>query len=373
MKKYLPHFLLAIALIAAFYAPYFWLGRYGNNIMSLWLVTAVAAMGVNLIMGYAGQETLAQAGFMGVGAYTTALMIKGGKLAFALPLIGTPIALEWQSFSIITALCVSAVLTFFLGLLIGFPALRVQKHYLAFVTLAFSVFMWLIFRNEEWLTGGVFGIQDIKRPDIFGIPMSPSRMLPYRYTYFVLIVTIILAAAMWWLVKSPWGRAFTALRENSVRAESLGVDTRQYTLLAFAIGSAYGGLAGGLFAPLVEFIDPNPFTLEKSLLFLLMIVVGGMGYFFGPFIGAGVSVLLPLWIETFQSKLVSAGHAWASHASYIIIYALLVLVMIAFMPRGFAGAIDNWLTPKRRPHADSKGATLASAQATIDAAKGGKS
>ncbi len=357
LPPWLPLAVLAAALVLAFAAP-MWLGRYGNNIMSLWLVTAVAALGVNLIMGYAGQETLAQAGFMGVGAYTTALMIKGGKLALSVPFVAAPVMLEWQPFSMLSALLASAVITFFLGLLIGFPALRVQKHYLAFVTLAFSVFMWLFFRNEEWLTGGVFGIQDITRPTILGVEMSPSRRLPHRYTYFILITTVVLAAAMWWLVKSPWGRAFTALRENAVRAESLGVDVRQYTLLAFAIGSAYGGLAGSLFAPLVEFIDPSPFALEKSLLFLLMIVVGGMGYFFGPFIGAGISVLLPLWIETFQSSLVASGYKWAGHGSYILVYAVIVIVMIAFMPRGVAGAISALLTPARRPHADSRGATL---------------
>jgi branched-chain amino acid transport system permease protein len=353
--------LLGLALAIAFAAP-MWLGRYGNNLLSLWLVTSVAALGVNLIMGYAGQETLAQAGFMGVGAYTTALMIKGGTLNVPFPFVAAPWVLTWEPFSIITALAVSAVLTFLLGLVIGFPALRVQKHYLAFVTLAFSVFLWLVFRNEEWLTGGVFGIQDIRRPTIFGIEMAPSRRVPERYTYFVLITTILLTSAMWWLVKSPWGRAFTALRENAVRAESLGVDVRGYTLIAFAIGSAYGGLAGGLFAPLVEFVDPNPFLLEKSLLFLLMIVAGGMGYFFGPFIGAGVAVLLPLWIETFQSSLVQAGYKWAEHASYLLIYAGLVILMIVFMPKGIAGAIDALLTPKRRPHSDSKDATLQGAK-----------
>jgi branched-chain amino acid transport system permease protein len=353
--------LLGLALAIAFAAP-MWLGRYGNNLLSLWLVTSVAALGVNLIMGYAGQETLAQAGFMGVGAYTTALMIKGGTLNVPLPFVAAPWVLAWEPFSIITALIASAVLAFLLGLVIGFPALRVQKHYLAFVTLAFSVFLWLVFRNEEWLTGGVFGIQDIRRPTVFGIEMAPSRRVPERYTYFVLIVTVILTSAMWWLVKSPWGRAFTALRENAIRAESLGVDVRGYTLIAFAIGSAYGGLAGGLFAPLVEFVDPNPFLLEKSLLFLLMIVVGGMGYFFGPFIGAGVAVLLPLWIETFQSSLVQAGYKWAQHGSYLLIYAALVIIMIAVMPKGIAGAIDALLTPKRRPHADSKDTTLQGAK-----------
>jgi branched-chain amino acid transport system permease protein len=355
MKRPLAVALLVAALVLAFIAP-MWLGRYGNNIMSLWLVTTVAALGVNLIMGYAGQETLAQAGFMGVGAYTTALMIKGGTLS--LPFAAAPVTLAWQPFSLLTAMAASAVLTFLLGLVIGFPALRVQKHYLAFVTLAFSVLMWLVFRNEEWLTGGVFGIQDIPRPSVFGIEMSPSRRLPHRYTYFILISTVVLAAAMWWLVNSPWGRAFTALRENAVRAESLGVDVRQYTLLAFAIGSAYGGLAGALFAPLVEFIDPNPFTLEKSLLFLLMIVVGGIGHFIGPFIGAAIAVLLPLWIETFQSTLVAAGHTWAGHGSYILVYAVIVIATIAFMPRGIAGMVSSLLTPKRRPHADVKGPTL---------------
>jgi branched-chain amino acid transport system permease protein len=331
--------------------------------MGLWLVTSVAALGVNLIMGYAGQETLAQAGFMGIGAYTTALMIKGGTLNVPVPFLAAPWVVSWEPFSMLTALGASGLLALVLGLIIGFPALRVQKHYLAFVTLAFAVFLWLFFRNEEWLTGGVFGIQDIRRPTILGFEMSPSRRVPHRYTYFLLIVTVVLTAAMWWLVRSPWGRAFMALRENPVRAESLGIDVRAYTLIAFAVGSAYGGFAGALFAPLVEFIDPNPFLLEKSLLFLLMIVVGGMGYFFGPFIGAGVAVLLPIWIENWQSSLLAAGHKWAEHMSYLIVYAVIVLVLIIFMPKGVSGAVAAALTPRRRPHADSSDRKLAEAKA----------
>jgi branched-chain amino acid transport system permease protein len=327
--------LIVLAIMALAVVPLS-LGRYNNYVFSLWLVTAIAAMGVNLIMGYAGQETLAQAGFMGVGAYLTALMIKGGALSFTL--LGLfPVSLAWTPFHLFTAFFASGLVCFLLGILIGFPALRVQKHYLAFVTLAFTVFLWLVFRNEEWLTGGVFGIQDIPRSTVFGVKMSPSRTQFANYSWLVLIVTLLLALLMWWLVKSPWGRAFVALRENPVRAESLGIDVRRYTLLAFAIGSAYGGFAGALYAPLVEFIDPAPFSLAPSLLFLLMIVVGGMGSFFGPFIGAAVAVLLPLWIETGQSKLVGLGFTWAQHGSYILIYATLVIVMIAFMPRGIAG------------------------------------
>ncbi len=231
-------------------------------------------MGVNLIVGYAGQETLAQAAFLGIGAYITALMTKAGMpfgVAFARL---RPGGLRGRN-------CARA------------SRRSRAKHYLAFVTLAFSVFVWLVIRNEEWLTGGVSGLANIKRPSLFGLSLRPAL---YFY-WFTLAIAAALTFAMWWLLRSPWGRAFTALRENPMRAESLGVDVRGYTLLAFAIGSAYGGFAGSLYAPLVEFIDPAPFALGPSLLFLLMVVVGGAGSFIGPFIGAGVAVLLPEWLR----------------------------------------------------------------------------
>ena len=128
---------------------------------------------------------------------------------------------------------------------------------------------------------------------------------------------------MWWLVRSPGGAPSRPSREP-IRAESIGVDVRSYKLLAFAIGSAYGGFAGALYAPLVEFIDPAPFALGPSLLFLLMVVVGGAGSFLGPFVGAAVAVLLPEWLRFAESY-------------YLLIYALLVIVMMAFCPTGIVG------------------------------------
>jgi len=265
--------------------PYAGLKRYGTYILTLWLVTSIAAMGVNLIVGYAGQETLAQAAFVGIGAYLTAITTKAG----------VPFGLAFAA---------SGLLTFAIGIALGFPALRVQKHYLAFVTLAFSVLCWLVFRNEQWITGGVMGIR-------------------------------VLTFVLWWIVRSPWGRAFTALRENPLRAESLGIDVRLYTLLAFALGSAYGGMAGSLYAPLVEFIDPSPFALGPSLLFMLMVVIGGSGTFLGPFVGAGVAVLLPEWLR-----------AWEVY--YLLIYAVLVMVMTALFPGGIVGLAERLLPTRAR-------------------------
>jgi branched-chain amino acid transport system permease protein len=331
----LPAALIALVLVALVLAPvdltglgipYAGLKRYGTYILTLWLVTAIAALGVNLIVGYAGQETLAQAAFLGIGAYTTALLTKAG-LPFGV------------------AFLVSGSAAFVVGILLGFPALRVQKHYLAFVTLAFTIFVWLVIRNEEWLTGGVSGIANISRPSLFGVSLRPAL---YFY-WFTLAIAAALTFVMWWLLRSPWGRAFTALRENPIRAESLGVDVRSYTLLAFAIGSAYGGFAGSLYAPLVEFIDPAPFALGPSLLFLLMVVVGGAGSFVGPFIGAGIAVLLPEWLRFAESY-------------YLMIYAVIVMLMMAFCPSGIVGLIERLLMVRWRPQADDKSPVLEEAK-----------
>jgi branched-chain amino acid transport system permease protein len=308
-------FILLPVDLSGYGIPWTGLKRYGIFILSLWLVTAIAAMGVNLIMGYAGQETLAQAAFLGIGAYTTALLTQAG--------------FHW-----VLAFFASGLLCFAVGFLLGFPALRVQAHYLAFVTLAFTIFVWLLIRNEQWLTGGVSGIQDIARPVFFGIKTRPAL----NYYYFVMIVTAIMAAVMWWLLRSPWGRAFTALRENAIRAESLGIDVRNYKL----------------FAPLVEFIDPAPFSLGPSLMYLLMIVIGGMGTFLGPFVGAAAGVLLPEWLRAYQGLAP-------------ILFAVLVMAMIALAPGGIVGIVHNLIAKRRPPTNSAAGAIVPDAAAAAPA------
>jgi branched-chain amino acid transport system permease protein len=297
-------FLLPLLLIPLVAAPFF-LKPYGIYLLSLWAVMTIAAIGLNLTLGYAGQISLAQAAFVGIGAYTAALLTTQGW-----PL--------WAAFLLATAICLA------IGWLLGYPALRVQHHYLAFVTLSFSTLVFLVLRNEEWLTKGVYGISGIPRPTLLGW----STKAPVDFYFFCLGVLAIVSAATWWLVRSPWGRAFTALRENAIRADSLGVDTRRYTLIAFAIGSALGGIAGVLYAPLVQFIEPTAFALNLSLNLLLMVIVGGSGYFLGPFLGAAVSVLLPEWLRF-------------SEGLYLILYAIFVMVLMAFCPAGLLGLAER--------------------------------
>jgi branched-chain amino acid transport system permease protein len=296
--------LVALAAAAAV-APPFFLKPFGIFLISTWAVLTIAAIGLNLTLGYAGQISLAQGAFVGIGAYTVALLTPAG-VPFPLAFIA------------------AGVLCFAVGWLLGYPALRVQHHYLAFVTLAFTTLVFLVLRNEEWLTNGIYGITGTPRPNLLGWKTSGARNF-----YFLCLGTLaLLSLATWWMLRSPWGRAFVALRENPIRALSLGLDTRRYTLMAFAIGSSLGGLAGALYAPLVQFIEPNSFSLGLSFNLLLMVIVGGSGNFFGPFVGTLIALLLPEWLRITQGY-------------YLIAYAAAVMVMMAFCPTGVLGLLDR--------------------------------
>ncbi|KAF1020117.1 MAG: Autoinducer 2 import system permease protein LsrC [Paracidovorax wautersii] len=299
------HFFLLIAALAVLLIAPHGFKNYGIYLLSYWLVFVIATMGLNLTVGYAGQKSLGHAAFFGIGAYTVAILVKAGVSFW----IGLPMG---------------ALICFFTGLVLGFPALRVQTIYLAFATLGFNTAVWLVMRNEEWLTGGTFGINGITRPELFGVSLAGNL----AYYYFVLAVAVVLGLLLWGLLRSPWGKAFTALRDNPIRAESLGVNVRSYTLLSFAIGAAYAGVAGGLFASLVEFIEPAPFTVASSIMMYLMVVVGGPGYFFGPVLGAAVGVLLPEWLRFAQ--------AW-----YLAIFGLSVVVLMAWLPDGLLSIPDR--------------------------------
>lgn len=327
---------IALALTGTFllFAPVA-LKPYGIFILSMWAVMTIAAIGLNLTLGYAGQISLAQAAFVGIGAYVTAYLTTRGWPFWSTYMIG-------------------AMACFAIGWVLGYPALRVQHHYLAFVTLAFNTLVYLAFRNEQWLTGGIYGISNVPRPSVLGFVLDK----PLPFYYFLLVNLVLVSLAVWWLVRSPWGRAFVAVRENPVRAQSLGVDTRRYTLMAFAIGAGLGGISGSLYAALTQFVDPTPFALGLSLNILLMVVLGGSGYFFGPFIGAIVAVLLPEWLSFIEGY-------------YLMCYAVLVMLMMMFSPTGLLGLVDGWFKAVPRAKTAVADAAADAAPATAPANSGG--
>ena len=327
MKK-TPLLIAALVLLLLLAVPPF-LKNYGIYLFSYWLVFVIATMGLNLTIGYAGQKSLGHAAFFGIGAYTVAILMKAG-------------------FSFWFGLPVAMLGCFVIGLALGAPALRVQTIYLAFATLGFNTAVWLFLRNEEWLTGGTFGINNIARPRLFGLSLDGNL----AYYYFVLAVAVLLALLLWGLLRSPWGKAFTALRDNPIRAESLGVNILAYTLLAFAIGAVYAGIAGALFASLVEFIEPAPFAVGTSIMMYLMVVVGGAGYFFGPLLGSAVGVLLPEWLRFAQG--------W-----YLFVFGSAVVMLMLWLPDGLLSIPDRL---KARRHAREASAARTAAASKVGAA-----
>jgi branched-chain amino acid transport system permease protein len=302
----------AVAVAAAF------LKRSEVYLLTLYCVYLMATFGLNLTVGYAGQMSLGQAAFFGIGAYIAAIALKAG-IPF---LVVLPIA---------------AVACFAIGLALGFPALRVQHHYLAFATLGFNVLVFLGMRNEEKITGGTFGISGIPRPSLLGYAFDSEK----AYFYFTLVSLIALALLLWWLLRSPWGRAFAALRDNPIRAESLGVNITAYTLLAFAIGAGCAGIGGVYFASLVEFVEPGPFHFSTSLMMLLAVIVGGSGRFFGPVVGTIIIILLPELLRSSNMEALKFMQRW-----YLVFFGVAIVALMIWLPDGILSIPERFKRTK---------------------------
>ena len=289
-----------ICLLAVLIVPAFVLrSAYMLYLASLTCVYFCTASGLNLILGYAGQISLAQAAFMGIGAYSVALL--GPAISFWL------------------ALVVGAAISFVLGLILGFPSLKVKHHYLAMVTLGFNIIVYLILVNEQEITGGPYGVFDIGRPKLGPFDFSSDA----AYHILIAVGTFIVLLLTYWILNSQWGRAFKGIRENELRAEMLGVSLRNYKLAAFA------GIAGGFLAPLLGFIDPTVFVIGASFQFLLMVIVGGSGRFEGPLIGAMIITIFPEVMRV-------------AERFYFVIFSLAAILILIFMPKG-AIALWDWL------------------------------
>jgi branched-chain amino acid transport system permease protein len=301
--------LLLVAGLAVFAVLPLFLKSYGIYLMTLFCVYLMATYGLNLTVGYAGQMSLGQAAFFGIGAYIAAILLKA-------------------SWPIFVVLPLAGVACFAVGLALGFPALRVQHHYLAFATLGFNVLVFLIMRNEEKVTGGTFGISGVPRPSLAGFSLDGA--LPFFYFTFASVIVLILL--LWWLLRSPWGRAFAALRDNPIRAESLGINITAYTLLAFAIGAACAGIGGVYFAALVQFVEPAPFHFSASMTMLLAVIVGGSGRFFGPVLGTVIVVLLPEWLRFMQN--------W-----YLAVFGFAVVALMIWLPGGLLSIPERMRRP----------------------------
>lgn len=275
---------------------------YQVTIFALALINVMLALGLNIVVGLAGQLVLGYAAFYAVGAYTYGLLNQYFGLGFwvCLPLGGLFATLA--------------------GLLLGFPVLRLRGDYLAIVTLGFGEITRLLITNLSDITGGARGISNIPKPSFFGLPMNMEQSTIYIYylAFAATIVTIIVVAR---LKNSRVGIALQALREDEIACEAMGIDLRTTKLAAFALGSCWAGFAGVLLAARNSFISPASFTFMDSAIVLSMVVLGGMGSITGVVLAALVLSLLPEYLRAF------------SEYRMLLFGAVMVLMMI-FRPQG---------------------------------------
>ncbi len=291
---------------------------YALLILSTLGIAIILALGLNILMGYAGQVSLANAAFFGLGTYGVAVLGNGYGISFwlALPLV--------------------AVATAAIGLLVGLPALRVSSHYLALATLAFVWTVQVVLINWVSVTGGSPGLATSRAAMGLGVFQAD-----WAYYLLILAVTVVMTVLAIGIVHSSTGRAFTAIRDNENAAEIMGVNLARYKTMAFAINAFYCAVAGGLQAGLVRFLDPYEFGLWPSIWHLLYIVVGGLGTIVGSILGPIVLVSLP-----------EALRAFAEYRE--LIFAVVLLLTLIYLPGGLAEFASRLLPPRPSPDPDAR-------------------
>jgi len=295
----------AAALILLLSLPLF-LGKYSIFLLSLLAIYALVSLGLNLLMGYTGQIAAGHAGFLAIGAYITALFTAN---------------FEWVPCPVI--LLLAGTISGLIGFLLGIPILRLKGFYIAMATLAFGVVVSEIILQWSSVTGGDNGFS-VPTARIGGLIFDSD----FKLFYLIIPVTILMTILAKNLVNGYIGRAFIALRESEIAAQTIGIDLAKYKTIAFAVSAFYTGVAGGLFAFLITYLSPDAFTIELSIDFIAMIVIGGMGSILGSIIGA---VILTGMQQVLAGLL----------DLQILIFGLSLIIFMIFMPKGIVGMLGD--------------------------------
>jgi branched-chain amino acid transport system permease protein len=310
--------LILTVLLIAVIIPQMVTNKYYMNILIMSGIWSIVALSLNLILGYTGQVNLAHGAFFGIGAYASALLMLKLKLGFWL------------------ALPFAAAIAGFFGFLIGLPALRTRGSYFAIGTLCFNIIVTLIVDRWEGLTEGARGLMTIPGPGPIPLPWGgeisfKTMAAQYYLVLFFLLLTIFVLRR---IIQSLVGRTFRAIRGNEELAEAVGISAMKTKLLSFTISCFFAGVGGVLYASYIGFLSPELTDYHVSFDALIYVMIGGVGTIVGPIIGTLLIVTIP---ETL--------HIAAEFR--LLLYGLILIVMIIYLPRGIVGWIKG-LKGKRR-------------------------
>ncbi len=316
-------FILALLSLPLWADPYI---IYMANISG---IAIAAALGLNILTGLTGQISLGHAAFVALGAYTSAILATRLSMPFWITI---------PSGGIVAAL---------FGILLGFPCLRLKGLYLAMATMSFGVVVEYMVTHWESMTMGVRGIS-VPPPTLFGLSLGEPGQLFYMTAFFVALLTI--AAKN--LARTRIGRAFVAIRDRDVAAGIIGVNLTKYKVMAFAISSFYGGVAGGLYSYITAYLHPENFTLLLSVEYIAMIIIGGLGSVLGSILGAVFLTVMPDIIKNTADFI---GHEFVflqgryDEEWNIAVFGLLIIVFLIIEPTGLSGiwsriktSFKNW-------------------------------
>lgn len=297
------------------------------NIMVLAGIYACAVIGLNLLIGYAGQISLGHAAFFGIGAYTTAILCT-----------------RIHGFPTWLGMIAGTVLAAAVGWLVGKPVLRLKGNYLAMATLGLGEIAFILFQQVKGLTGGTVGILNIPPLSIFGLKLDTDL----KYYFVVWIVVMVLMLISINLIRSRVGRALRALHSSEVAAEAMGVNTSRYKTNVFVLSAGFAGLGGALFALFQKYINPESFVLSVSILFVTMVVVGGMGNIWGGLIGVVILTFLPSVIQALPQWIPGLPSGLSNFSNYqLVLYGLLLILFMMFLPKGVAFGLGRAATYTR--------------------------
>lgn len=302
-KKWIPVIFIAAALLL----PVFIKSTYIILLFNFMGLYMISVSGLDLLFGYTGQISLGHAAFYGIGAYTTAIL----TTRFSVPVIP----------SILFSLIVAAIF----GVLLAVPACKLVGHFLALLTIAFGQLFYQFVANFTTVSGGFSGINFIPGVSFFGFELSSN----VQYFYFILVLVIAALYIKQAIIHSSYGRSFIAIRESAHAADGAGVNVVSRKIAVFAISAVFTALTGSIYACMIGFISPETFTQSQSIIFLTMLLLGGMGNFVGPLIGTVIVTIIKEYLQGFGTY-------------QMLIYGVIIILVVLFAPNGLVGLYDSF-------------------------------
>ncbi|TAK82059.1 MAG: branched-chain amino acid ABC transporter permease [Betaproteobacteria bacterium] len=280
----------------------------------------IVCTGLSLIFGYAGQLSLTQAAFYGIGAYTSAILTTRYGVSFWL------------------ALAAASALPGLIAWALGAPILRLRHFYLAMATLAFSEIVLVFFIQEVDITGGPTGITHVPAPEVFGYKLDTTT----KYYYLVWLLAVAVVGFSYNLIRSKYGRALRAIAENEVAASAMGVNVPAMMSIMFVLSAVFAGLGGSLYAHYVSFVSPDTFSVSLSIMLVIMVAIGGVNSLWGAVFGAVFVTVLPSMLGAYRQYA-------------MLVYGVVLVLALMFMPNGITGLFQDaahWIGRRRAASKD---------------------